>query len=224
MKYFKRIVISLISLFLALAASPALAKTEGNYFELSYIHSDLMTHFIHDDSLTSRKYHDRSNSFGLRYGYAFNHNKFFLMPSLYYDHNNVVINEIDEDQVLPGGVVNANLKGVYGIKVDFGYDINNKFSVFVNTSFGMARYAAGYHAHNYSQREDYNSETFGTGIGARYILNDDLSISASYEIYDMSSGNIADPVVNKDRFRFNSVDDLFPPELIIGRIAFSYNF
>ncbi|MBU6141139.1 MAG: outer membrane beta-barrel protein [Proteobacteria bacterium] len=132
----------------AVSASSAFAKTEGNYVGIDLLRSSAQVKSNSDASADgsaslSRFYShnkkDTSYGFGVNYKHAFNFDGFFVAPGFSY---NFVNNETKAGFSTSNSDLysqSVKIKDQISFQTNFGYDVNDKFAVYVPvgvSSFG----------------------------------------------------------------------------------------
>jgi len=191
------------SLVASLAAASANAKTEGSYLGFDLLkansHFNSISNFStygqpHFPKLRSK---DSNNNFGLNYKYAFNKDNFFVSPGAFYERLNVKsgasyntsLNGFTMDQT-------TKIKDRYGIKLDLGYDITNKFAFYVPVGFAFTNYELTSTQYLFNTPETRvmskgrNTSTF-YGLGFSFYPTEKLAINFEYNRskLNLKSGN-----------------------------------
>lgn len=204
-----------------------------------------------------------ANSLGIRYGYAFNYHDFFLMPEIFYDRINlktklypdqtmenfkpevdydkiktyedVINNEIRDYDESMLGFKSLQIHKIYGLKLNFGYDINSFFSAYVSGGLGRIDHSikSGIYTKNFIIKKNINFNfdpnpqirRYSTrpffGFGLKVKLNDNLNVISEYQRYNLKSPTATFNAHNKIYSPYGSFIDA---KLIIARIGLSYNF
>lgn len=202
----KKLLTIATSLFF-IASANSFAKTEGNYAGINLIRTN--AEYVDINGLNKE---DNNVSFGIDYKYAFNYNGLFLAPGIFYNDNDVIAKSVWNS----GGVTDTNhLRYSYGFKLEAGYDINNKISLFgiVGHSENRINFSRVSASAGYLRRFDSTREAFIYGLGAKYSLSDNLDLVAAYELSQYSK---SDDV-------FNDTDNL-NSDYEVARIGLSFNF
>lgn len=193
-----------------------------------------------------------ANSLGIRYGYAFNYHGFFLMPEIFYDRINlktrlypdinygIVIPAIKEGEIrdfedIMYGFKFLEIHKIYGIKFNFGYDINSFFSTYVSGGLGRIDHSikSGIYDKIYLNQNNinfnfdpnpqirrYTTRPF-FGFGLKLKLNDNLNLISEYQRYNLKSPTATFNAHNRKYFEYGS---FITAKLAIARIGLSYNF
>ena len=148
----KTFFILLLSLVLALVPSLSFAKTEGNYLGLNL--NFLSPNYKFGDSRNVSQRGNSSNllgsdaiesviGLGLNYKYAFNFDDFFIAPGIFYDDYGG--KQKSEDVSSDSFIFGANkpliaINEAYGAKLDFGYDITERISLYTSQGGVMVDY------------------------------------------------------------------------------------
>lgn len=186
------------SLITSLAISSANAKTEG-----SYLGVDLLRTKTHVKSYPADSDYDYLNSkttdsqigFGLNYKYAINMNNFFIAPGAFYESINTE-NKVND---VYSGVNNyyrqtVKIKNRYGIKLDLGYDIMDKFAIYAPIGFSSSNYDLSTDdsvGSNYLRTKTTGRDTsIFYGIGFAFYPIEKLAINLEYNRteLDLKSG------------------------------------
>lgn len=172
----------------------ASAKTQGNYVGLNLIRTESKAT---DTEYYQTRHRYDNFSFGVDYKYAFNFNNFFIAPGIFFDNN-----AHDNNYSLgDGDRASLNGKYNYGAKIDFGYDLTEKFSPFVTLGHSETRLSYSEYGPNVqSVKYDHTQEGLIYGLGFRYSLTDSVSLNAAYEITKFNgTKNFDDLVVGNDK-------------------------
>ncbi len=188
-----------------LISSLANAKTSGNYVGLDIIRTSVEEG---ETTLGGTSFGDNffetgsedQVSFGLNYKYAFNFKNFFIAPGVLFDYSNISLSNPDVSSN------NFDLDYRYGLKVDAGYDITDKFALFVNTALIQNVYTLS----NAGGTDSGSDSSASYGFGAKYSVSDVVDVSLAYE---MSEYTLTD--INQDTVDFD-VDTL--------RVGLAYKF
>jgi hypothetical protein len=170
----------------ALVSSPAFARTEGNQVGLSLLKTD-----------TSRLVENSQSDnigVGIDYKYAFNFDRVFVAPGIFYDYNRV-----DASTYNAGSTTNTTqlkIHDSYGVKVNIGYDINDKWAAFVIGGLSNSDVSGGQN-HNKNLNTGTKAERgLVYGVGAKYAINDMFDLNLGLERTNYDSGSGAATVVN----------------------------
>ena len=163
----KKLLIASSVLFL-INPNSAIAKTEG-----FYVGADAL--------LTRHKYINKADidpGFGVNIKHVLNYNNFYLGRGLFVNYNAAHAKYGSQEE---------DLKLSFGAKLDFGYDICDKLSVF--TLFGLQR--------NFLEEKlanggsDYRENSFLYGGGAKYKIADNVDLVASYQYSDYIEADVS---------------------------------
>jgi opacity protein-like surface antigen len=150
-----------VSIAATIATSSAFAKTEG-----SYVGVDLLATEYKLINTDGSRTNNTSYGIGANYKYAFNFDKIFVAPGVFYNHNRAEIKN------LQGG--RGQLKYSYGAKADLGYDITDKFAPFVTLGYQESR-------HTFSGVDNATEESIVYGVGGKYSVTNDVDVALAYE-------------------------------------------
>lgn len=157
----------------SLISSMAFAKTEGNYVGV-YV---LATKF--KDTFNNKREDSIDAGLGINYKHAINFDGLFVAPGVYFNYNNASVDD--------GGAftyeLESKLKYSYGVKLDLGYDITDKFAAFTSIAYQENRieYDDADPSPASSLDRDYRVESFVYGVGAKYSVNDNVDVNLAYE-------------------------------------------
>lgn len=131
----------------------------------------------------SPKVENDSLGYGLNVGYKINKDKFFIAPEVFYENINNSAPDFYYASATYGD--KTRIKSRYGAKLNLGYDVTDKFGLFVN--YGIASDA--YNQHFGSVNRHYNSRKSGYvyGGGISYRINGNLSVRLSYDIQQLKT-------------------------------------
>ncbi len=113
---------------------------------------------------------------GVSVGYKKYFNQVFIAPEVFYDYLNTSIKDY-------GHTISAyrdgkmNLRSRYGVKINLGYDLTEKFSTYANFGMAQVSYLNESPSDGSSQGKlSYFAPVYG--LGALYKLNDSWSVRA----------------------------------------------
>ena len=206
----KKLLIS-ASLIASIASASAFAKTEGHYVGASVINTSSETSFDQDNHRND-KY-----SFGVDYKYAFNYEKFFLAPSVFYDHNALTEEVTLTAAPFTGVKLTNNTKYSYGAKLLIGYDVTDKFAPFAIVGHSQTRSDGSSYGPGFAfVKESSTNEGMVYGLGFKYSLNEKVDLNASYELTQFGLSSNLDGVVGGS--------DKLNSTYKVARIGASYRF
>lgn len=154
---------------LSFAANSAKAETQGHYVGINLVNT---YHKGYQESSDSD-----NNSVGATYGYAFNFDRLFVAPELFYDHNDSENNNYS--------LYSWEYDYSYGIKFNLGYDVTDDIAAYVTMGHAEIRYQV--YGQGYLGRA--TNEYFIFGAGGRYSINNDFDLSASAELGKLGKTN-----------------------------------
>jgi outer membrane autotransporter protein len=206
----KKIKLLSIALTFSLLSSTSFAKTEGAFVGLNLINSETKIRTTGDDSQIHR---NDSYSYGLEAGYAFNFNNFFIAPNVFFNDNN-----LKSDHSFGEDRNSQNFKHSYGVKVNLGYDVTDKFSPFLILGHSETRLDESTYGPNYDRilKEYGTREGFVYGLGVKYSLTDNIGINAAYELTQFG-------LTSKIGAVLDGTDNL-SYDYRLARVGVSYNF
>jgi len=188
--------------------------TSGHYVGVNLINTTLES--IRLTVAESNSYQpERSKiSTGLSYQYALNYKGFFVAPELFYNFNNTnSVSSIEENQ----SGVERNLKQSYGVKLNLGYDITDKLSVFGLVGHSENRTKVKHYfvqdETSVSQQSSVNAEAFIMGLGARYVVGKNISLKVSHEITQLGFSK-----------KLLDTTDKINPDYSVTSLGVAYNF
>lgn len=121
-----------------------------------------------------------SASFGANVGYNFVYKDFFVAPELFFDN---LSNRSNDFYHMQGSSLEKQDKLVinyrYGFKVNVGYYINSKFSVFVNYGFANVDYNLKFYSNSDATTSGQKSAQI-YGVGFTYKINNTWSMRTSF--------------------------------------------
>lgn len=127
-----------ITYFIINFNSTIFAKTVGNYIGANLVTTSInfqnVRYFENNTEVHRHTNPSSKQSYGLGYSYAVNYNNFFLSPGVIYEKNKTMnnLNRQSNSNFLStqfGKSFNSVNKR-YGVKLDFGYDINDEVAFF----------------------------------------------------------------------------------------------
>lgn len=172
---------------LTIISSASFAKSDGAFVGLNILHSS--ADMVFQDTSSNPPFvvngDDSSIGYGVNAGYAFSLND--------------VVKNIDGLYVAPNGYFNFNQTEVtfsaqgisqvseldysYGLNIDIGYDINEKFSVYAIAGYTEFRVNNGAASDGSTTAEFDSSQSLLYGLGLGYNLDDRLSLRLAYETF-----------------------------------------
>jgi len=181
------------SLIAALASAPAFAKTEGHYLGIDLHRSVLESKQVNlGGSSDKRQFETSKTGLGVSYKYAFNFNKIFIAPGLFYErlgNKNYALD--DEGEGLGGSYLAAQNR--YGVRTDFGYDVTDNLGLYVTvgyTEIGYSAYAQDQHSpipgEPTQKRINKRDRGMMYGFGAISKISDHVSLGFEYNTQDFS--------------------------------------
>lgn len=172
----------------SLISSIAFAKTEGNYIGIDVLATQVK------DTFSNEKETNIDVGLGLNYKYAINFNHFFVAPGAYFNYNNASVHEDGQFTY----DFESKLKYSYGLKVDLGYDITDKFAAFTSIAYQENRieYDDSDPTAGVTFDRDFRVESFVYGIGTKYSINTRVDVNLAYEYVDYK--NQSNSSINPD--------------------------
>jgi hypothetical protein len=233
------------------------SRTVGNYLGIDFINTLLRYRDIgykasEPKELTDYTLPKYKNSFGIKYFYAINYNRFFLAPEIFFEYNNIKkhfdganeVNGIDNQRLSENfGYKFMKIHRIYGGKINFGYDVTPNFSPFIFTGLSKIYYSnldsiytfrAGdsrYDVINATGKDPFsiihkskNVPFFG--FGSKIKLSDHFSINAEYLIYNFltKSNGYKNTDYNGSQNNVRADYATFDANLRIIKFGLLYNF
>jgi opacity protein-like surface antigen len=118
-------------------------------------------------------------SFGANVGYNFVYKDFFVAPELFFDNLSNRSNDffhMEGDSAAKQDKLVINYR--YGFKVNVGYYINDKFSIFVNYGFANVDYNLKFYSASTADTGQKSAPIYG--IGFIYKINNTWSMKTSF--------------------------------------------
>ena len=166
------------SLIALLSTSSALAKTSGNYFGIDLNRSS-SNHQYSRDNINSSNYKEFSDSsigFGLNYKYAFNFDKIFIAPGIFFDQIKTKAQDRDSDSV--------SINNRYGAKLDIGYDITDEVAIYFTSGLSSTSYRVDWKSIN--QSKSSSNLSYFLGMGAAYNVTKNLTLNLEYNFQQLN--------------------------------------
>jgi len=185
------------------------SRTVGNYLGIDFINTSLSYRKIeyNPNKVSNYTLPKHKNSFGLKYFYAINYNRFFLAPELFFEYNNIKkhfdgynanVGSTNERRFENLGYEFIKIRKIYGGKINFGYDATPNFSPFLFAGLSKIYYSQLSSVYAYSLRNDIikttGKDSFSImhksknvpffGFGSKIKLSNHFSINAEYLIYN----------------------------------------
>ncbi|MBM3589878.1 MAG: porin family protein [Alphaproteobacteria bacterium] len=176
----------------------AFSRTSGNYVGVDFIKTSLSfskhSYYKNYSDKSIHTHPTSSDSFGLKYSYAFNYKNFFIAPGLIFELNNTKNNlnlssNAGESELILQGATYSKIHKRYGAKIDIGFDFNDYFSAYSTYGYAInyfTNYSSAYYdvdlPSNSNQWFTYKSHTTSPFIGAglRIKINGNWLINAEY--------------------------------------------
>jgi opacity protein-like surface antigen len=202
-------IIAAATVLSVLTFNTALAETKGNYFGVNIINTT--SEYTNYTSYEEETHSD--TSFGVNYKYAFNFNKFFVAPGIFFDHNNTKVTQTN-DSLFGYDIIESELHHSYGADLSLGYDVTDKFAIFGNIGHSENRVSSAFYSKTSSDSKMKSTyEAFIYGGGFKLGLSDELDLNATYLV---SQYGISDDVLN--------TTDKFNSNYHTVKVGISYNF
>ncbi|MBP7710290.1 MAG: outer membrane beta-barrel protein [Rickettsiales bacterium] len=160
-----------------LTASPALAKTEGNYLGVYGMLAKASPKDTSDTNGQVSKDSTRRVRLGFNYQHAFNLNNFFVSPEVF-----VEALELQNNATASSSGDKLEINSRYGFKANVGYDVNEKFSPYVTLGRGVVEYSSQKTDTTTGDEVKKMSAQSGTiyGLGANFHINESLTANLEY--------------------------------------------
>ena len=154
--------------------SVALAKTQGNYVGVDFLH----TYMKYETNTNNTYYYGVESadkeSVSINYKYLFNIHDVFFGLGTFADHSNLQIRDSSGDP--------WKLSYRYAGQLMLGYDITNKFAIFATTALTRNKYKIYWpSSKTYRPRANGFGNSVSYGAGIKYSISDRLDINFSYE-------------------------------------------
>jgi hypothetical protein len=181
-------------------------KTEGSYAGLDLfgtkttlkITNTLTSQacFKTEDCSFEQKPALKNNSYGLglTYKYAFNFNKFFIAPGIFFEQNNYqAASGNDED------LSRLQIKNRYGVRSDFGYDIA-RFAPYLTIGYAEVSYRSRTGGTDINQnivsavKNGISGNVF-YGAGLKFNLTPSLSLNTEYNFQKVTPKTALSPLI-----------------------------
>jgi opacity protein-like surface antigen len=197
--FMKKLIVT-ASIIATFAASPAFAKTEGSYLGVNVLRAkaDVKTtssSSTSTDTYFNTKSKDSQTGFGVSYKYAINANDFFIAPGLFFDKIGAETKVSDSTNYYNQ---NTKITSRYGVKFDAGYDVTEKFAVYVPVGLSMVNYELK--TYDYLGSSSLTTKTTGRksalfyGLGLSFAATNNVLVNLEYNrsSFDLASGgNVA---------------------------------
>ncbi len=175
------------SLTLALISSQAFAKTEGNFLGFSLqknvTSASVKGSYIDGVSLShnlNKTMTDANTGVGVSYKYAFNFDKVFVAPGLFFERIGTNISTL-ADETFDNKYL--RMKNRRGATVDVGYDLTDSFSPYLTfgvTKTGYSTNRADYNGLGVSNSIMKSKVGYLFGAGVLNHVNKDLTVGFEY--------------------------------------------
>jgi opacity protein-like surface antigen len=162
----------------------AFAITEGDYFGVDLVYSvgrfrEEYTDINNPQTIIDpAKFNGSHAGFGINYRHAFNYGGLYIAPGAFLENNNLLIDE-------PTSQRDLFIKNRFGGKIDLGYDLTDKFSLYLTTGYAMINYNATniYFDNNGDLFTSGKTSTRGNflfGFGGKIDISKNLSLVSEY--------------------------------------------
>ena len=201
----KKIITTTLTLVTLFSSTAALAKTAGNYAELDLLYSSASHKYAASNIVASNypKFDDSSIGVGASYKYALNFDKIFLAPGVFFDK--IGTNAADKD------LDTISLNHRYGVKLDLGYDITDKFAAYVTNGFATTIYQVDWKS--IGQKKSGSKVAYFFGAGLAYSVADNVTMNAEL---NMTSFDVSTP-------SFGGINNA-KTDLAVAKIGVAYHF
>ena len=213
-------------------------RTQGHYLGVDALYSNLSFYERYSETgvpWTNKTppSQDQGVSWGINYKYAFNVNKLFVAPGIFYDHYTVKTRDaLNEDTVI-GYDYAANhtslaIKKRYGFTSDIGYDLYGSFSPYFILGYSWIDYLSqngGCLSSNCQSKlqngiSQANTGRFLYGLGLKVNYNKSLSFNIRGDVQKFVAKTNSDVEANKG-YNYEAV---FRAKLKTLKVGMAYNF
>jgi outer membrane autotransporter protein len=191
--------ISLLALLSSFVAFKSFAKTEGHYLGIDALNTK--TSFYNegvftDGTITEYKPTESNDTYGLglNYQYAINFDGFFVAPGVIIEQSSFGRNDAKTSN---DNFARLQPKNRYGIKADFGYDINSNLfgrevSPYLTIGYALVKYDSKTETQDpdtrdylYDSKSGHNASLFyGAGLKVKLTQNLALNLEYNYQAFD----------------------------------------
>jgi opacity protein-like surface antigen len=167
--------IAITSIVSTFVASSALAKTEGNFVELDILQAHSSNKYqINEKDTDTAKFKDSSLGFGVSYKHAFNLDKIFIAPGVFFDQLGTKARE---------SVDSVTAQYRYGAKLDIGYDFTEKFAAYLTNGISNVKYKINWNSVNGAESD--SKLGYFIGFGSSYKVAKDVSVNLEYNMQSL---------------------------------------
>ncbi len=190
-------------------ASSAHAKTQGSYAGFNFLHSITNNQYKSEarQIVYNPTFEQEAMGYGLNYKYAVNYNNFYLAPELFYDHIGNEAQDLDQD--------NVKINNRYGAKLNFGYDISDKFSLFASAGIASVDYDVDW-MKSLRRKESGIATASIFGLGASFYPSENVAVNFEFNTqefdFDAPGSNLNQPI------------DTVTTNLDVFKIGLAYHF
>ncbi len=166
---------TIASILAVCTSSAAMAKTEGNYFEVDLLRAQQVSKYKTNGVPTPGygRFEDEHTGYGLSYKHAFNlGNNVFVAPGVFYDH----IGTMASDKIGE----TAQIKSRYGAKFDVGYDLTDKVNVYFTNGLSNAQYTSNWQNSAGAPKTSKSTLRYFYGAGASLAVSKNVSLNVEY--------------------------------------------
>ncbi len=156
------------------STSLSFAKTAGSYASIDLLRSSTNHKYARNNVVSSNysKFSDSSIGIGVNYKYAFNVDRIFFAPEIFFEK--IGIDAIDQDN----DRVSINYRS--GAKFNIGYDLNEKFGIYFTSGLSSVNYEVDWKSINRKKSGFEFAYLYGAGIS--YHLLDNITLGLEYNI------------------------------------------
>lgn len=186
-------------------------KTQGHYIGFDAVLNRASFNQYYSDPDGGINYEKKVNpsstgyggGLGINYKYAFNFNKFFIAPGIFYEKLNTKVTP--SQKAYPFNELSSRgltINDRYGIITNFGYDFNQNISPYLVIGYSAVRYnstnGVGYigeeAVETVLKSDTAHSLLYGLGLNLKY--NQQISFNLEYNMqkFTVKQGKISDPV------------------------------
>lgn len=224
----KKIIFSTL-LALSISTSASLAKTEGSYVGLdaigTFTRTESKANLSSDSSLHKWYNHTKNDSdygLGVSYKYAFNFDKFFIAPGVSYNLLNAQSKAAYSGSNNDPFYQNIKLKDQISAQLNLGYDLTDKFAVYV--PFGLSSFSYEYRtSDNGGSSGSINTRKTGRensafiGLGASFYPAKNWALNLEYNRFEK-----LDVRSNSATFNNSRIDAKIAVDML--KFGVAYNF
>ncbi len=210
--------VTITSVLAVFASASSFAKTEGNYVGVDIHRASVKVHNHYADSYLATPNNvamgATNTGYGVTYKHAFNFDKMFVAPGLFYERISTKITDRAETDQLT-----LRLKDRSGIKLDLGYDISDNAALYFTNGISRVAYETGSNdidGMSVSGVRSRHQLGYFYGVGLSANVAKDVVVSFEYNTQKLTSKSIYNDT--------GKMDHKFKTQIEVFKMNLAYHF